>query len=510
MDDYQRIRSYLQQLDKMLNGGQTPEQSTNQISLEISEGDRLSGESIPSELAENPTEVSPSKPESLHADANQLQSTEVNLSAHKSTELTSIETAGILEELLEPFSGQDPNRESVEYQELLQQVACDHTDPETIADVNDLLNRFQEQASTDNEETSILTGEEAGTAVDHDGSEFQDDSSQIISELDHSSAAGANPTPTATKGKTNFWLFGLAKLMFAPAVDSAKKPKMPAIFWRFSLGMIIVLLAAWGVNYYDNMNQGDREKQVHQLLTAAPELAFYRLNVNIRGKTLSLTGQLPSADLRDKAETIVRLAAPDLVLDNQITVVDQPATMAQVAAMVQQVVKIFNQIDGINIAAKFDQGNVTLTGTSIQHTTIKKITQIFQEIPGVRQVDNQIKIQPISVGIRIYFPPNSAQINSGDWEEKIGQVKDILEKYPHLHLRLIGYSDRTEFSRENLALKRAEAVENMLEKQGIDRRRLQPVAGAGLPPDITLDQEKWLRRTVIFEIFDADLEKSVK
>lgn len=504
MDEYQRIRSYLQQLDKMLNGGQTPEQSKNQISLEISKV----GESIPSELAENPTEVSPSKPESPNADANQFQSREVGLSSHKSTELTSIETAGILEELLEPFSGQDPNRESVEYQELLQQVACDHTDPETLADVNDLLNRFQEQASTDNGETSILTGKEVGTEV---GSEFkQDDSSQSISELDHSSAARASSTPTATKAKTNFWLFGLAKLMFPLAVDSAKKPKMSAVFWRFSLGIIIVLLAAWGTAHYNNMNQGDREKQVNQLLITAPELAFYRLNVNISGKTLSLTGQLPSADLRDKAETIVRLAAPDLVLHNQIIVVDQPATMAQVAAKVQQVVKIFNQIDGINIAAKFNQGNVTLTGTSIQHTTIKKITQIFQEIPGVRRVYNQINIQPISVGIRIYFPPNSAQINSGDWEEKIVQVKDILEKYPHLHLRLIGYSDRTEFSRDNLALKRAQAVENMLEKQGIDRRRLQPVAGAGLPPDITLDQEKWLRRTVIFEIIDADLEKAVK
>ncbi|KOR37914.1 hypothetical protein AM228_03720 [Planktothricoides sp. SR001] len=300
--------------------------------------------------------------------------------------------------------------------------------------------------------------------------------------------------------------------MFQPSVNCAKKQKVRAGVWGFSLGMMVVILVGWGIYHYVQINQGDREKQVSKLLDASPELAFYRLNVDVRGKILSLTGKLPSAYLRDRAETIVRLAAPDLVLDNQIIVVDQPVNMMQVAAEVEQVVKILNQIDGISISAEFDRGNVSLTGTSIQHTTLNKITEIFAGIPGVRQVSNQMIVQPISIGIRIYFRQNSAQVPPGDWEEKIEQIKDILEKYPGLHLKIVGYSDRTEFSRENLALQRVQSVENMLESRGIDRRRVQAFAGTGSPPDIDLNQERWLRRCVVFEIIEAaaDLANSGK
>jgi outer membrane protein OmpA-like peptidoglycan-associated protein len=273
--------------------------------------------------------------------------------------------------------------------------------------------------------------------------------------------------------------------------------------------MMMMILVSWGIYQYVKTTQHDIEKQVTKVLKASPELAFYRIEPDVRGKILLLTGKLPSANLRDQAATIARLAAPDLVLENQIIVIDQPANMMQIAAEVENVVKILNQIAGINIAAKFNQGNVVLAGTSIQHLNLKNITQVFAQIPGVMQVDNQIKIQPVSIGIRIYFKHNSAEIPPGDWEGKIVQIKELIQKYPNLNVKIIGYSDVAEFSHEILALKRAQAVENLLEDMGIDRRRIKPVAGKGYPPDVALDQEKWLRRCVIFEIIQGDLDSSI-
>jgi osmotically-inducible protein OsmY len=312
--------------------------------------------------------------------------------------------------------------------------------------------------------------------------------------------------PEASKNTGNFLLSLFSKLTFQGSVDSPKKPKIASgRFWGFSLGMMMGILVSWGIYQYVKTTQHDIEKQVTKVIEASPELAFYRIEADVRGKILLLTGKLPSTNLRDRAATIARLAAPDLVLENQIIVVDRPANMMQIAAEVENVVKILNQIDGINISAKFDRGKVVLEGTSIQHLTIKNITQVFAQITGVMQVDNQIKIQPVSIGVRIYFRHNSAEIPTGDWEGKIWQIKELIQKYPNLNVKIIGYSDRSEFSHELLALKRSQAVENLLEDMGIDRRRLQPVAGNGYPPDVALAQEKWLRRCVIFEIIQGDI-----
>ncbi|MBD3831446.1 MAG: DUF1365 family protein, partial [Arcobacter sp.] len=67
-------------------------------------------------------------------------------------DLKSLETAGILDELLDRFSGEAGDLESVQYQELLEQLALDRTDPKTFKEVNELLNRLTDQRSTENPE----------------------------------------------------------------------------------------------------------------------------------------------------------------------------------------------------------------------------------------------------------------------------------------------------------------------------------------------------------------------
>jgi flagellar motor protein MotB len=516
--EYQQIESYLKQLDKLLNRGQ---HGQKQINLEPDELYQLSRESRESKTEKEEPQFSGTTTVINDKSVKQSQSIQLPESEETSGDLKSLETAGILDELLERFSGEAGDRESVQYQELLEQLALDRTDPKTLKEVNELLNRLTDQRSTENPENpekyfsenpenaenpqAYISGNgETGGNGDRD----RDRNGSNLNITEYMNSLEEQPGASKTTGNFLFSLF--SNLSSQGSVDSPKKPKIASgRFWGFSLGMMMMILVSWGIYQYVKTTQHDIEKQVTKVLKASPELAFYRIEPDVRGKILFLTGKLPSANLRDQAATIARLAAPDLVLENQIIVIDQPANMMQIAAEVENVVEILNQIDGINISAKFERGNVVLEGTSIQHLNIKNITQVFAQIPGVIQVDNQIKIQPVSIGIRIYFKHNSADIPTGDWEGKILQIKELIQKYPNLNVKIIGYSDQSEFSHEVLALKRSQAVENLLEDMGIDRRRIKPVAGKGYPPDVALDQEKWLRRCVIFEIIQGDLDSSI-
>jgi len=246
------------------------------------------------------------------------------------------------------------------------------------------------------------------------------------------------------------------------------------------------------------------ENKVTKVLDSTPGIAFYHLKADVRGKVLFLTRKLPHQHLSDRAIEIASATVPNLVVNNKIIVVDRPADLIEVSAEVEQIVRILNQIDGINISATFEGGKVILSGTSIQDITIKNITRIFEEVPGVRQVDNQITIQPFSIPVRIYFNQNSAKIIEDDLDSKFAQIKQLIQKYPYLQIKIIGYSHQTERANESIELQRAQAVENLLEDSGIDRRRIQAVAGQGSPPDIASNQDRWLSRCVVFEIIQSD------
>ncbi len=520
--EYQQIESYLKQLDKLLSRGQLGQK---QINIEPEELCQLSRESRESKTEKEEPHFSGTTTAINDESIKQFQSVQLPESEETSGDLKSLETAGILDELLEGFSGEAGERDSVQYQELLEQLAFDRTDPKTFKEVDELLNRLTAQRSTENTDnpenleecisenpenaenpSAYISGKEGNEDNGENGEGDQNGANLNITEYMNSLEA----KPGASKTTGNLLLSLFSNLTFRESVDSPKKPKIAAArFWGFSLGIMTGILLSWGIHEYVKTTQHDIEKQVTKVIEASPDLSLYRLKADVRGKILLLTGKLPSAELRDQAATIAGLTAPDLVLENQIIVVDQPASMMQIAAEVENVVKILNQIAGINISAKFNQGNVTLEGTSIQHLNIKNITQIFAQIPGVRQVDNQIKLQPVSIGIRIYFKHNSAEIRSGDWEGKIVQITELMQKYPHLNVKITGYSDQAEFPHEVLALKRAQAVENLLEDLGIDRRRVQAVAGKGYPPDVEFAQENWLRRCVVFEIIQSDLDSSI-
>ncbi|MFB2975079.1 OmpA family protein [Microseira sp. BLCC-F43] len=300
----------------------------------------------------------------------------------------------------------------------------------------------------------------------------------------------------------------LDKLIETPSKQKAAKP--PVALIGISLAALSLVLVPWGIFAYRNSIDRRIEANAAEALASAPQLAVYRLNVKADGDTLRLSGKLPTEYLRQKAEKIARDSAPNLKLYNEIFAVEVPPDPVLAGAEVKRVTSVLNQTNGIAIAAQYNAGKVTLSGTVNSFTDAQKITQAFAQIPGVTSVTNTVQIQPFKIDARIYFELGSAELTFPDAGDKINQVKDILTKNTGINLKIIGHSDRTGTLPENqrLSLERARTVRDALIRAGIAPKRLL-IAGTAQPPlDVDPEREAARSRVVRFEALTPEPAKT--
>jgi len=286
--------------------------------------------------------------------------------------------------------------------------------------------------------------------------------------------------------------------------ENRKKGKKPPGLLVLGLGLL-GLIAVFGGIYQHRAKINRRIEQKTQLALAyyAPEVADYGLTVKANRQILKLGGQLPNQVLRSNVEQIAKAAAPNLGLDNQIEVIELPYTDELTQSQLQRVSNTLNQMDGVIILAYYTEGKVTVNGAVLYAKDVPKIIQAFENIPGVKSVENNLQLQGLDLTSRIYFDLGSAQLKPEDIGTKIRSIKEYLERYPQKHLRIIGYADPRGQATENqgLAQQRAQMVKDVLVEQGIDSNRLQ-VRGVGKrPPDVDASQPLWLNRCVLFDRF---------
>ncbi|NEQ85044.1 MAG: OmpA family protein, partial [Moorea sp. SIO2I5] len=286
--------------------------------------------------------------------------------------------------------------------------------------------------------------------------------------------------------------------------ENPKKGKKPPGLLVLGLGLL-GLIAVFGGIYQHRARINRRIEQKTQLALAyyAPEVADYALTVKANRQILKLAGQLPNQAMRSNVEQIAKAAAPKLVLDNRIEVIELPYTHELTKAQVQRVSNTLNQMDGVVILAHYTQGKVTVNGAVLYAQDFPKIIQAFENIPGVKSVENNLQLQGLDLTSRIYFDLGSAKLKPEDIGTKIRLIKEFLERYPQKHLRIIGYADPRDKLTENQGLpqQRAQKVKDVLVQQGIDPNRLE-VRGVGKrPPDVDASQPLWLNRCVVFDQF---------
>jgi len=270
---------------------------------------------------------------------------------------------------------------------------------------------------------------------------------------------------------------------------------------KLSLTILSAILIPWGIWQYHSGGIRQVENKTALALASASELAVYRLTVEEDAGKLKLTGRVPNQLLRWKAEQIAKATASNWLIDNQILSVEVPADPVLAAAEVKRVTAFLNQIDGTTISAKYIAGKVSVEGTVSRIADAKTITQLFEQIPGVKSVSSAVQLQPLQIDVRFYFEPNSATLQPVDLGYKIGKVKLFLNQHPMKHLKIFGYSYSSSggIEAQELSLERAKAVQLALINQGIDPSRLHVVGTTNLPPGIDAVQPSWLRRCVFLE-----------
>ncbi|MDZ8070834.1 MAG: OmpA family protein [Nostoc sp. DedQUE08] len=266
------------------------------------------------------------------------------------------------------------------------------------------------------------------------------------------------------------------------------------------LTVISTIFIPWGIWQYRSAFIHSIENQTLLALTSVPELAVYRLTVQVEHNKIKLTGQLPNQLLRQKAEQTVKITSPNWLIDNQILLVEVPADPVLAAAEVKRVTAVLNQTNDIAISSQYIAGKVAVEGTVNQIADAQIIANAFAQIPGVKSVSSAVRVEPPQIEVRFYFQPNSANLMRADLAYKVQQVKFFLEQHPNKHLKIIGYSDRTGANKsQKLALARAKAVQQALIKLGIKPSRLQVIGRTNLPPGIDETQPLWLSRCVALE-----------
>ena len=177
------------------------------------------------------------------------------------------------------------------------------------------------------------------------------------------------------------------------SVNQAKKKSFP---WKMIISIILsIFIFFWSAAQYELHIAQNIVNQTVTALAEDPELSIYKLNVNVLHQTLHLSGRLPNDYLRHQSEKIALTVAPSLKLANDILVVKLPPDPVLAAGEVQRVTSLLNQKAGVAIKTKYHNGKVTVEGMTINLASAQKISQAFEQIPGVDTVINTLQLQSL-------------------------------------------------------------------------------------------------------------------
>ncbi|HWP49627.1 MAG TPA: OmpA family protein [Candidatus Limnocylindrales bacterium] len=261
--------------------------------------------------------------------------------------------------------------------------------------------------------------------------------------------------------------------------------------------LLSLLFVPWGIYWQKNKVDRYTEAKIAGALASVPELTLHPLTVKVYRDTFKLSGWVPNEYLRLRAEQVARAVAPTLKLKNMIRAV--PADPLIAAAEVKRVASMVNEIEGVSISASYRDGSVTIEGV-VLFPIEERLVKPFEQIPGIRSLQVNVRQGKPGLTTRIYFDPASARLKPSELD-KISQVKEFMDQHPNWRLKIIGHTDLNGpmEGKRSLALGRAENVRKALIHYGIEADRLQ-VDGIPEPPSHQeADQSLNLGRCVRFE-----------
>lgn len=297
----------------------------------------------------------------------------------------------------------------------------------------------------------------------------------------------------------------LLEKLIAVQDEPTKENKRPTtLIWLVAI-LLTGILIPWGIMQYRSQTAQRIEQETAIALDRNPQLSIFRLTPQVKRGKLHLTGKVPSDYYRELAEQIAMKVSTTekLELDNQIMAVNVLPDPSLTAQEIVRTTEIFNQQPKIAIATSYQNNIITIDGFVLENRDRQIITSAFAALPGVEQIIFLAQNQLPKLETRIYFESGSLKFRSVEDSSKIDSVKQFLDQYPLLNLRIIGHSDRSgsRSINQKLGLDRAQTIYQQAIAKKVNPQRLQVESSLELPPDTPQSQPLWLSRCVRFEPF---------
>ncbi len=119
--------------------------------------------------------------------------------------------------------------------------------------------------------------------------------------------------------------------------------------------------------------------------------------------TMTLSGKVPSDSDRQQADSLAKQAAPDYAIVDEIGVRPQDAQNAGsvdsnldsgIEANFKAAIKANTNLDDQSIHDSVKNGTIVITGSVKTESQKSEVTSLAQQIPHVRQVVNELAVEP--------------------------------------------------------------------------------------------------------------------
>ncbi len=185
---------------------------------------------------------------------------------------------------------------------------------------------------------------------------------------------------------------------------------------RKPIAVVILLIIVAGVGYYiythgwkkpesfraifSSSGDPDTSRKVKTALGLSKRLAGFDININTSGGVATLTGQVPSEDIKSLAGEIARDTAGVKDVQNQIAVdpAAQPSSESvhvedlEIRVAILEALARSRELGGKDIDVKVENRSVTLSGTVETPTQRSGVEQIARAADGVAGVTNNLAV----------------------------------------------------------------------------------------------------------------------
>ena len=263
------------------------------------------------------------------------------------------------------------------------------------------------------------------------------------------------------------------KPLFGFAEERVSTPKSSKGITVMFVVLLLFILAAFGYMQYISYLEERQEQKILQAFYHTPELNLYRLNVDVKDKTVLLEGMVPNERLRMMAESIAKEEEADLNSDNRIVLSVPVVAPETVRQSLEIMTKVYNGYEGIHVVFEYDNKSVTLKGKVLNRPKLEEMIQYYSEIAGVTKLVIEIAVKPPKMDQKIYYNIAQSSLNASQKEMlnllvENFDLKNISTYYVGYGLKVLGYADGAGKKNERLAYKRAEKVRDYLVLLGVE------------------------------------------